>query len=126
MAGTVTYTSETSDMRGDKTKSYEKIQWSWTSTAGGVADKATTETYTGHVFLCVTDPDDSAAPTDLYDITITDGDGVDVLNGDGADRATATTEQFVAFGFVFNSTLTLNVTNAGNAKSGVVTLYVGP
>jgi len=35
----------------------------------------------------------AVAPTNLYDITLIDGDGLDRLQGVGADRATATSEQ---------------------------------
>lgn len=102
-----------------------KVKWSWTSTAGGVADLATNKSYYGEVVAVVTDPDGTAAPSADYDITITDVEGYDVLQGAGADRSDTTTEtevpaaKSVAFG-----KLTLNVTNAGNAKSGVVVLYI--
>lgn len=101
-----------------------KIQWSWTSTAGGAADLITTKSYYGEVLALVTNPD-ATAPTDDYDITITDADGYDVMQGAGANRDTANTEtavptaKSVAFG-----KLTLNVTNAGSAKVGVATLYI--
>lgn len=35
----------------------------------------------------------ATAPTNLYDITLIDGDGIDRLQGVGANRATATSEQ---------------------------------
>lgn len=118
MAGTVTVTETTY-------KPIKKIKWSWTSTAGGAADLITTNDYCGQVLALVTDPDGSAAPTDDYDVTITDSEGYDVLQGAGADRDTANTETAtpaktsVAFG-----KLTLNVTNAGSAKSGTAVLYI--
>jgi hypothetical protein len=125
MVGTVTVTEEKADSSLDKSKSYHKIQWTWAADASGDADLVTTDKYTGNVFLCITNPD-ADAPTDDYDIVINDDDGTDVLNGDGANRDTANTEQIVAFGFVHNSTLDLIVSNAGNANDGVVTLFIGP
>lgn len=118
MAGTVTV--EESQFNG-----INKIKWTWLSTAGGAADLITPKSYYGEVIALVTDPDGTAAPTDDYDITITDTEGYDVMQAAGADRDTSTTEtavptaKSVAFG-----QLTLNVTNAGNAKAGVAILYI--
>lgn len=102
----------------------KRIAWTWTSTAGGAADLVTTVTYTGQIVALVTDPG-ATAPTDNYDITVTDADGVDVLNALGANRDTANTEQVVSgMGIVVGQPLTLNVTNAGDSKQGVVYLYL--
>lgn len=118
MAGTVTVSEKSNG-------NIHKIKWTWTSTAGGAADLITVGTYGGEVLALVTDPDGSAAPTDDYDITITDADSYDVMQAAGANRDTANTETAAptVTGVVFGQ-LTLNVTNAGNAKSGVATLYV--
>jgi hypothetical protein len=118
MAGTVTV--EESQFCG-----VCKIKWSWTSTAGGAADLVTGKSYYGEVLALVTNPDNTDAPTDDYDITITDVDSYDVmqaagLNRDAADTETAVpTASSVAFG-----NLTLNVANAGDTKSGTATLYI--
>ncbi len=120
MAGTVTVAERTHT-------SVKKITWAWTSTAGGAADLITTGAYDGKIERLVTVPAAAgSAPTDDYDITVTDGDSVDVLHGAGANRDTANTEQVLAssLGIVAGDKLTLNVTNAGNAKSGTVHLYL--
>ena len=118
MAGTVTVTESTFSK-------VKKIKWSWTSTAGGAADLVTNEAYFGEVLSVVTNPDDSAAPTDNYDITITDVEGYDVLQGAGANRDTANTETAVPTAkSVAHGKLTLNVANAGDSKSGTVVLYI--
>ena len=117
MAGTVTVT-ETSLVH------IHKIKWTWTSSAGGAADLVTAGSYAGRVIALVTDPG-STAPDDNYDITITDAEGYDVMQGAGANRDTANTEtavptaESVAFG-----PLTLNVSAAGAAKVGVAILYI--
>lgn len=117
MAGTVTVTESIF-------APVKKIKWAWTSSAGGEADKVTTNAYFGQVIALVTDPG-STAPDDDYDITITDVEGYDVMQGAGLNRDTSNTETAVptatsvAFG-----TLTLNVTNAGAAKQGVAILYI--
>jgi len=125
MAGTVTVSEEsiTSTAVG-----LRKIAWDWLSAVGGAADLVTTLAYTGELKRFVTIPDGGGTqPSDNYDITITDGDGVDVLAGAGANRDNVATEQVLAasLGCVANDTLTLNVTNAGDAKGGIVYLYIG-
>lgn len=118
MAGTVTVSESVHTP-------VKKIKWEWTSTAGGAADKATTLAYYGEVLAMVTIPDGDAAPTDDYDITITDVEGYDVMQGAGADRDTANTETAVPTArSVAHGVLTLNVSNAGDSKSGTVVLYI--
>lgn len=119
MAGTVTVSESTF-------APVKKIKWSWTSTSGGAADLVTTKPYYGQVIALVTIPaGGGSAPTSDYDITITDEEGYDVMQGEGADRHTSNTETAVpAATSVAHGKLTLNVTNAGNAKSGVAVLYI--
>jgi hypothetical protein len=106
----------------------KKIVWSWTSgTAGegGTVTSATTASFTGKIIGLTTDPG-ATAPTDNWDVTITDSAGHDVLLGAGADRDTANTENVASasLGAVAGSPLTLNITNAGDAKTGVVILWI--
>jgi hypothetical protein len=85
----------------------------------------------GYIYKMTTDPG-STAPTDDYDITLTDDTtGADLLGGEGADRDTANTEEAVpkignAFGgnIAFTS-FTLNVSgNSANASTGDVYVYI--
>jgi hypothetical protein len=120
MAGTVT-TAETTYT------SVKKVVFSWTSTAGGVADGTTTAAYSGALIGLTTIPAAAgAAPTDNYDITVVDADGHDVLLGTGTDRDTANTEHVAGTSLagVAGSALTLHVTNAGASKQGTVILYI--
>lgn len=117
MAGTVTV--EESHFLG-----VSKIKWSWTSAVGGAADLITPHSYYGEVLALVTNPG-ATAPTDDYDITITDADGYDVMQGAGADRDTTNTETAVpASTSIAFGQLTLNVAAAGDAKVGTATLYI--
>lgn len=118
MAGTVTVEESTFD------PGVKKIKWSWTSDASGNADLITTNYYFGQVMALVTDPG-ATAPTDDYDITITDVEGYDVMQGAGANRDTANTETAVptAASVAFGK-LTLNVSNAGDSKQGTAILYI--
>lgn len=119
MAGTVTVTEETIG-------NVHKIKWTWISTAGGAADLVTTKAYGGIVRNLRTVPaGGGSAPTDDYDITITDPDGLDVMLGAGANRDTAVTENAVPGSTsTAHGKLTLNVTNAGATKGGTATLYI--
>lgn len=120
MAGTVTVAERTHT-------SVKKITWTWTSDASGNADLVTTQAYDGVIQRLVTVPaGGGSAPTDNYDIAINDGDSFDVLLGAGANRDTANTEQVASssLGVVAGDKLTLQVSNAGNAKGGVTHLYI--
>lgn len=101
-----------------------RIVFTWQSDASGDVSGSTSGTYTGEVRRVVTNPDDSAAPSDNYDITLTSADGSDLLNGNGANRDTADTESISPSSIVFGSAMTLTVANAGDTKAGTVTVYV--
>ena len=104
----------------------KKIVWSWKSTDLGVVTGAVTDNkYTGELIRFITDPG-ATAPTADYDVTILDSDLTDVLIGAGADRHTSTTQQVIAssLGCVYDSTLTLEIEHAGDAKLGTVYLYI--
>ncbi len=120
MAGTVTVAETTHT-------TVKKIYWDWLSTAGGAADLITTLPYDGLIERAVFIPDGGGTqPTDQYDVTVTDSDGVDVLAGLGANLTNAATvSKTHADGLTAAvGKLTLNVTNAGNAKGGLVILYL--
>jgi hypothetical protein len=85
----------------------------------------------GYIAKVVTDPG-STAPTDDYDITLTDDTtGADLLGGEGADRDTANTEEVVPkignayAGNVAFTSFTLNISsNSVNAATGDVYVYI--
>ena len=106
--------------------SARKVRFAWTSSAGGAADATTTAAFDGKLVGLTTDPDGVAAPTDNYDVVITDANGDDVLLGAGLNRDTATTEHVTeaSLAAVAGSKLTLAVTNAGNATQGVVVVFI--
>lgn len=113
------------------------IRFKWTSTTTGNVILTTTDYLAGRVGRFVTNPG-TTAPESNYDITITDEDSLDILNGAGANRHTSTTEVVYpqATGAVAGKTgaveipfaglLTFNVTNASTglvARRGEATLY---
>jgi hypothetical protein len=108
--------------------SIRKIKCAWVSdAAGNVSGTLTLGAYNGAIERLVTVPSGGGtAPTTLYDITILDEDGTDVLMGAGADRSATVTEQVqrTSLGVVANDRLELRIANAGNAKQGTVYLYL--
>lgn len=123
--GTVTVTEET-------VGSVKKILFDWLSENGGAnagkAQKTTTYAYNGVLERVVFVPDSGGtAPDNLYDVTVLDEDGYDVLSALGADLSNAayvTKTHADGLGAVANDKLTLTVDNANNAKGGVVILYL--
>lgn len=109
--------------------SVKKIKWDWLSTDGGaVVGSVTTGYYNGRVIYAalISDSGDTA-PTNLWDCTVKDADGVDVLKGLGADVTSAATVYKAdsdGLGAVVESKLTLAVQNAGDANGGEVHLYI--
>ena len=110
---------------GDMTR--VKIAWV-SDDAAGTASGASTFAVRGIPVRFTTVPSGGGtAPTDNYDITITDDLSVDILAGLGADRDTANTEtRLQADGLipVFSETITFSVANAGNSKQGTAYLYL--
>lgn len=102
----------------------KKIGFAFTSATTGAADATTTQRYTGHIVVVQIVPG-ATTPSDQFDVTLVNGDGVDVLYGDGADCGNAATTVIMPNAPLVADTLTLGVTNAGNAKNGAVFVYIG-
>ena len=116
-------------------KSVRRYQYDWVSAAGGTVTQ-TLDHINGMLVAVQFIPDGAAAPTNLYDVVITDQSGEDVLQGEGANLLTATSAWLVP---VLQNTiagvgtalvpldgpLSLAITNAGNTKEGIIILWVG-
>lgn len=119
---------------------YRTITCSWLSDSATGAVTGTSRKICGRVVKAVTVPSGTVAPTDNYDIAITDEQSVDILGGcqsNVQNRDTANTEEVYFFlkdasgtpvtqavSPVVQSKLTVAVTNAGNSKAGTLILYV--
>jgi len=113
-----------------------KHTFDWVSAADGTATLASGQAVSGKIERVVIIPSGSAAPTTLYDLTLTDVESVDTLAGQGANLSATVTLNICpgtplkdgtttsVIPMVVDGVLTLNVTNAGNAKAGSVVVYV--
>ena len=95
--------------------------------ASGSQSATTAHSYYGFVTQAYLDHG-GTAPTNLYDLVITDEYGVDVLNGKGANIASATdtytyTQADLDNGMACSGQLTFSGTNGGSS-SGVVEIYL--
>jgi len=122
----------------DDIGSIRKVIVDWVSDSATGAVSGTSKKITGTLLRAVTDPG-ATAPTDDYDIVITDDLSVNVLGNcidDLVDRDTATTEEVYLLVSNVATTdpggnthpvvcdlLTFAVTNAGNSKVGQIVLY---
>ena len=110
---------------------YTLVTYTWTAASNGsVPATACKATMAGYVVKVVTDPG-ATSPTDDYDITLTDSDGVDVMGGTLADRDETNTEQVVpkigaAYGAsFFTGGLTMTITNNSvDSATGEVMVYI--
>lgn len=113
-----------------------KHTFDWVSAADGTATLPSGLAVSGKIERVVIVPSASAAPTTLYDATLTDANGIDVLAGQGANLS-ATVASSVCPGTplkdgtttsvtptTVDGVLTLNISNAGDTKAGSVIVYV--
>jgi hypothetical protein len=135
-AATMTVTSEIGGVGSYATaKGVAVYRIDWTSSAGG-AVTATIPEIVGTITRVTFNPDaGAAAPSDNYDVTLSDADGFDVLGANGANLDEANTTSVA--GFVTNAgsptgyelitvcgALDLAITNAGDSKGGQIAIYV--
>jgi len=124
----VTATEETIKTRDRfQEATVKKITFVWTSDALGATTGATTAYFSGIVYRTVFAPTLSATPSALYDVTVTDDDSVDILDGGGANLSSIATVQLqglLGVSAIADTQLILNVSNAGSGKSGQVIIYI--
>ena len=107
---------------------------SWVSDSSGNVTQTTSTKVWGTICRVIIDPG-ATAPTALYDATLTDEAGIDLLVGQGANLSATDTTSFVPllegtdgtttamFPIIVNDTLTLTITNAGADKTGSFIVY---
>lgn len=127
MAGTIAVTTSRA------AQAIDKYSIAWVSDAAGAVSGNTFPIKACEIVQVGYVPDGGGTqPTDLYDVTMTDANGVDVLGGTGADLSNAAAKVAVpAVSTYFRRTLeagnlTPVVAAAGNAKGGTIVLLVRP
>ena len=111
---------------------YIELNFTADAADGSVPDKEITiakghPAWGRYLYRVVTDPG-TTAPTDNYDITIDDTDGLDMCGGDCANRDTSTTEkvQLVLFEPVLGNVTVTVSNNSVNSATGMVRLVFVP
>lgn len=95
-------------------------------TTGYFTPTAAGEDIEGYVFLVTVDPDSGVTPTANYDITLNDGQGIDIMGGELGDRSATVEEQAVplidaVFGSRYvASPLTVTITNNSVASAVII------
>jgi len=118
MAGTITAVES-------RVGSVKQIVFSWLSDASGDGTAtATTYSYSGDLIKVVCVPG-ATTPSDLYDVTLSDDNSLDLLAGQGADCPNGS-NLVITGGFlpVTQSVISLTIANGGNAKIGTVYVYI--
>lgn len=121
MAGTIVLSDSATNI-------IRKYTINWTSSVGGAAD-GTTVVLSGAIERVNFVPDGTDVPTNGYTVTLTDTDGIDVLQGIGAlglsDTVATTAIPMISNNkIVINDALTVTIAGAGNAKKGKISLYI--
>lgn len=138
--GTLVLNSDSRIAPPGSSRAVRVIEWDWYSDSSGDCDDSTSKSarasgVTGTVVGLHAIPETGATiPTDDYDVTIIDGQGVDVLNGAGTDLNQVNTSvenyrfptDFLSEGpiFIADQELTLVVANGGDTQGGVIRLYI--
>lgn len=119
----------TVDGSGVKDGALQMATLDWLSDASGNV-VATTNKIEGTLERFVFIPDDGAtSPTANYDVVVNDVNSIDVLSSKGANLSQSATTQHNTFDasavlpMACKGTLTLSITNAGNANGGVIRIY---
>lgn len=119
-----------------------KYSIAWTSDAAGAVSGNTIDMAPGTVAAVEFVPSAVAAPTDLYDVTFLDAEGVNMFDDGagasiGANLSATVASHRVPFIFGASGTTyvrawlhggayTPTIANAGNAKQGTINVYVAP
>jgi hypothetical protein len=125
MAAVGTVTVTTSDLGNGVTK----YSAAWVSDAAGVVSGTSFDVRRGRLLQAKFIPSTGGTvPTNLYDVTLTDADGADVLIANGADKSATVASWYSPTNPIQleGGPLTPVIANAGNAKGGTLVLMVGP
>ena len=118
MAGTITAAES-------RQASVKQIVFSWLADSSGDGTAtATTYSYSGELIKVICEPG-ATTPDDLYDVTLSDDNDLDLLAGQGADCPDAA-NLVITGGMlpVTNSVISLTIAGGGNVATGKVYIYL--
>lgn len=127
MAGSITVTSAVADC------GVQAVKYSvdWTSDAAGAVSGNAFDMDGGEILSVTFVPDGGGTqPTDLYDVTLLDANNVDILGGLGANLSNSASSRvkpaLSTYGryMIQAGSFTPTITNAGNAKGGLIHILV--
>lgn len=127
MAGSIVVTSVVADC------GIQAIKYSvdWLSDAAGAVSGNSFDMGGGEILSVTFIPDGGGTqPTDLYDVTLLDGNGVDILSGLGANLSNVSASRvkpaLSTYGryMIQSGSFTPTIANAGNAKGGIINILV--
>ena len=114
----------------DDDRKISRISEAWLSDASGDAE-ISLDDYKGYEIIAVqTVPGENgdlatALPTAAYDVTFIDAYGMDWLYAEGIDRSGTVAEVTnITNRIPFPDSATLTIANAGNAKKGLVNIWI--
>lgn len=116
-----------SDVTNVRIRTSKYVEWDWLSDGSGDYSQDSVEAIDGVITRAVFIPDSGdTAPTDAYDVVLTDEHSVDVLHSLGANRSGTSTNNLELrdeLSSQVSGLLTLTVSNAGAANGGTVRVY---
>jgi len=126
------------DITYEEIKTIKKVILDWTSSSDtGAVSGVLTKPLAGIIDRVTFVPDSGdTQPSNQYDVTLEDEEGIDVLGGQGADLSNAAASSTVGgvplkdgtttttVPFAISGTLELKVAAAGNSNGGQVILYL--
>jgi hypothetical protein len=108
----------------------KRLRLTWTSDGSGDVNGTLSPVASGVILRVAFEPGAGGVqPTNLYDVTLIDSHGLDVLDGLGANLSNAAASEGVPMvgetsqPYAVDGPLELRVANAGATKSGTVTVY---
>lgn len=126
-AGSISTTSTSAPTSG-----LVRYKFDWTSDASGNVSGIPVIVRGGWIRQIQFVPDGGGtAPTALYDVTLLDANGVDLLAGAGADlsatvsKITTPGASAIFLDTSLNTSISPTVANAGNAKGGLIYIWIG-
>lgn len=131
LIGLFAYGEGTVSESNSNTRAMQRVKLSWITSTNGWASLSTSG-YGGELLRIRYTSGSGVStnlPTNLYDVTLTDGEGFDILQKTGANIGSNATVN--SYGYTNNfpiaidsASYSLVVTNAGSVRNGTIELFI--